>query len=209
MNNEFGNQREDIPDSGWTSPDKNIIYAIRNGDKKVFRQLFEDYYNPMLRFAFRYVKSEVVAEGIVQNIFLWIWENRKTWKVEEKLKTYLFRAVKYKAVDHLRHQQVREDYLDRLSETNEPVFDSETPFEFEEGESTFALLAQQAIEELPERPRMVYKLSRLEGLTYGEIAEILGVSSKTVETHMSRALKTLRKRLEKYLTTLIFCGFIV
>lgn len=195
--------------SDWQVDDKqNIIEAVKNGDQKVFKRLFETYYNPMVRFAYRYVNSEAIAEGIVQNIFLWVWENRETWNVEGKLKTYLFRAVKYKALDHERHERIKEEYSKSLYLNKEPVNYSEIPFEVEE-ESEFVKRARQAIEELPERPRMVYKLSRLEGLTYNEIAVVLEISFKTVETHMSRALHILRKRLIKHLPALILFGSII
>lgn len=168
--------------------------------------MFEIYYDPLLRFAFRYVRSEAIAEGLVQNVFLWIWENRQEWNVEEKLKTYMFRAVKYKAVDYWRHERTRQKYTARFSEEREHYISPGVNSKPEESE--FIQAVQQAVEELPERPRMVYKLSRLEGLTYREIAEVLEISPKTVETHMSRALDFLRKRLAKYMPLLSVFDFI-
>lgn len=207
MNDEYGNQPAGTPGSDWTALEKDhIINSIKSGNRQVFRQLFETYYNPMLRFAFRYVKCKVTAEGIVQNVFLWIWENRKKWNVEGKMKTYLFRSVKYKSVDHLRHERVRDDYKNKFFNEREEPVPEDIPFEFEEEENEFVCTAQQAIEELPDRPRMVYKMSRLEGLTYSEIAEILEVSPKTVETHMSRALSMLRKRLARFLPAILLWG---
>lgn len=200
-----GNLSEDIPGSNRQAEEEHWIKAIRADDKGAFKRMFGVWYDPLLRFAFRYVNSEVIAEGLVQNVFLWIWENRKEWHVEGKLNTYLFRAVKYKAMDYWRHERTREQYLKRFSESRASYID---PVPYEPDESEFVRAAQQAIEYLPERARMVYKLSRLEGLTYCEIAEVLEISPKTVETHMSRALDFLRKRLSRYLSVLSAFGFI-
>lgn len=195
-------------DEQTAAAEEDWIEGIRNGEKAAFRQLFERWYNPLLRFAFRYVQSEAVAEGLVQDLFLWIWEHREEWNVEGRLNTYLFRAIKYKAMDHWRQLRTRERYLDQLilirdaEMVPDPLAGMEEWLESTE-ESEFVRAAQQAIEELPERARMIYKLNRLEGLTYREIAEVLDLSPKTVEAHMGRALDYLRKRLSRYLPVLL------
>src|SRR5690554_6662139 len=92
-----GDHREDP-----LSVEDQWVEAVRKGNREVFRRIFETWYNPLLRFAFRYVRSETVAEGLVQDLFLWIWEHRESWNVEGKLQTYLFRAIKYKSMDYWR-----------------------------------------------------------------------------------------------------------
>lgn len=193
---------------GLLAEETQCLEAIRKGDGHAFRELFEKWYNPLLRFSFRYVKSEMIAEGVVQDIFLWIWENRENWKVEGSLKTYLFRAVKYRSMDYWRQEKRREQYYQQLKYRNvvEGLFGSSADidnFFDDESEGEFVHAVQKAIEELPERPKMIYKLHRLEGFTYKEIAEILSLSPKTVEVHMSRALDFLRKKMAKYLPILI------
>lgn len=201
-----GNPSETITDPDRHAEETHWIKAIRDGEKEVFRQMFEAYYDPLLRFAFRYVRSKAVAEGLVQNVFLWIWENRAEWQVEGSLRTYLFRAVKYKAMDYWRRERTRQRYMEQLSEEQESCTVPKVPNEPEE-KGAFVRAVRQAIEELPERPRMVYKLSRLEGLTYREIANVLEISPKTVETHMSRALDFLRERLIRHVPLLAVVGF--
>ena len=203
----LGNPSENISGSGRHTEEKNWVKAIQSGDKKVFRLMFDTYYHPLLRFAFRYVKAEAIAEELVQNIFLWIWENRHEWNVNGKLKTYLFRAIKYKAMDYGRQERTRRQYIDQFSEEEEREFKTDLDVQ-EQKESKFIQVVQETIEELPERPRMIYKLSRLEGLTYSEIAEVLEISPKTVEAHMSRALSFLRERLAKYAPLMPIIGFI-
>lgn len=174
------------------------VRAVRSGDEKAFRRIFETFYNPLLRFAYRCVHSEAIAEELVQDVFLWIWEKREEWKVEGKLQSYLFRAVKYKAVDYWRRERTRQRYRKKWSEDQQQYTSPELHFEEGKEEDTFAGAVQQAIEELPGRSRIIYKLSRLEGLTYREIAEVLEISPKTVESHMSRALNFLREYLVRH-----------
>lgn len=206
MRNDNSNGSESISDFDCYAEEQGWIEGIRIGDKKAFRTMFEAYYDSLLRFAFRYVHSETIAEGLVQNVFLWIWNKREEWEVEGKLKTYLFRAVKYEAIDHLRHKRTEEQYIEKFSELRNPYVDPQISYKSEESE--FISAARQAIEELPERARVVYKLSRLEGLTYKEIAEVLEISPKTVESHMSRALGFLRERLSKYLPAILVLDMI-
>lgn len=183
-----------------------MVDAIQRGDKRAFRIIFESYYNQLLRFAYRYVYIESAAEGVVQDVFLWIWENRKTWNVEGKLKTYLFRAVKHRAIDHWRWKSTHDKYVEQYAEILNTRWTKPEEVR-EEKEEEFILAARKAIEELPEKSRLVYKLNRLEGLTYREIAEVLEVSPKTVESHMSKALRILRKQLSNFLHILSFLIF--
>lgn len=203
MKNRYGNSSENISGAGSCdhTEERKWIGDIKAGKKDVFKEMFEAYYHPLVRFAYRYVWSEMIAEGIVQDVFLWIWENREGWKVEGKLKTYLFRAVKYKAVDYWRHERMKDEHLDRLYELQEFKTDPVIPDDLNGDE--LIKIVQDLIEQLPERPRMIYKLNRLEGLTYKEIADVLEISPKTVETHMSRALDYLRGKLTKYLSLLV------
>lgn len=183
--------------------EKRLIEAVRNSNKECYKQIFETYYEQLARFAFRYLKSSADAEEVVQDVFLWIWEKRRDWKVEGTLKTYLFRAVKYKALDRLRHEEVKKRYVQEQSFFREEFVNPQTEGEGKIDVERFNRIARNAIEDLPDRARVIYKLSRLEGLTYAEIAVVLEVSPKTVESQMSRALSILRKRLSKYLSAFL------
>jgi len=187
--------------------DVSLVKAIKRNKKDAFKIIFESYYNPLIRFAIRYVQCQSTAEGIVQDIFLWIWENRRTWTVDGDLKSYLYRTVKHRAIDHWRKENTYDKYVEHYSaflSTNN--MEPENIDESEESE--FVLAVRKAIEELPNKPRMIYKLNRLEGLTYNEIAEVLEVSPKTVESHMSKALNLLRKKLSSYMPVLLLISFI-
>ncbi len=194
-------------DSEVAENDVYLIKAITKGNKDAFKIIFERYYNPLIRFAFRYVQCQSIAEGLVQDIFVWIWENRRSWTVDRNLKTYLFRAVKNRAIDYWRKESTYDKYVEDYS-AYLSTFITESDTINEPEESDFVRAARIAIEELPNKPRMIYKLNRLEGLTYREIAEVLEISPKTVESNMSRALNSLRQKLSSYMPVLLMISFV-
>jgi RNA polymerase sigma-70 factor (ECF subfamily) len=172
--------------------DQEWVALVRAGDSKAFEVLFHTFHAPLCSFAYRYVEAADVAEEIVQEIFLFVWERRETWDVRTSIRSYLFTAVRNAAVSFLRHERVirrRQSEALELFQVSSPSADLEVA----EGEIIAAV--QRAVGRLPERCRLVFTLQREQGLTYREIAEALGISPKTVEIHMGRALKTLRKSL--------------
>ena len=178
------------------------IRNIRNGDHRAFEVLFKEYYFHLARFAWRYVKSKAIAEEIVQEIFSDIWENREQWEITGSVRSYLYKTVKNRSLDYLKHQRVRQKYDSRWMDQKEnPTIE----FEDEMRRRQIREAVRKAIEDLPPRSRMTYKLHRYDGLTYEEIAEVMEVSVKTVESQMTRTLKKLRERLS-YLLPIFFCS---
>lgn len=166
--------------------------CVRAGDPGAFEALFHAYHAPLCAFAYRYVGARDLAEDIVQEIFLFVWERRETWDVRTSVKSYLFTAVRNAALSYLRHERV---VRRREAETVE-LFDGRSAGADAEADAAETLAAvQQAVGRLPERCRLAFTLHREQGLTYSEIAEVLGISPRTVEVQMGRALKSLRKSL--------------
>lgn len=184
------------------------IAQVRCGDRLAFRLIFERYYETLLSFALRYLRRMADAEGAVQDVFLWIWENREKWRVEGSLKTYLYSAVKHRCLDLIRKKALKEKYVSEEM-ANQQANPGHHDFPVDLDGEKFEHIVRNAIEMLPERARIIYKMSRSDGLTYNEIAKILEISPKTVESQMSRALDILRTRLSRYfmmlLTVLNFC----
>jgi RNA polymerase sigma-70 factor (ECF subfamily) len=170
---------------------------IRKGDEQAFERLFKAYYFRLSRFVWRYVNSEAIAEELVQAVFADIWENRAEWQ-PKNTKTYLFSAVKNRAISYLRHQQVRNKYdsqwMDRKEYATIDIDDQVRTKQIQNAIKT-------EVEALPSRSKMTFKLHRYDGLTYKEISEVMDVSVKTVESQMTRTLKRLRKRLSYLLET--------
>lgn len=162
---------------------------IRSGDRAAFEQLFKAHYRPLCAFAMQYVKDTDGAQDLVQDLFFRLWQDRERTAITTSIKSYLFTAVRNRCLNAVstkgRMRSLNEEVDDRLED--------EGRSEAEHAER--AARVQAAIEGLPEERRKVFRLSRYEGLKYHEIAERLGISVKTVENQMGKALKTLREDL--------------
>ncbi len=164
---------------------------IRDGDIKAFERLYRFHCQTLIRFACQYVHDVSEAENIVQDVFLSLWENRSRIDPSRKLKTYIYTAVRNKALKALARKQTQKKHQDGQKHEQIPVKQPDTLLEEEELKRDLNL----AIDALPNRCREIFLMNRHDKLTYREIAGILDISIKTVETHMGRALKFLRRRL--------------
>jgi RNA polymerase sigma-70 factor (ECF subfamily) len=171
------------------------VEKIRYGDAEAFEHLFKTHCKPLINFARRFVQDTQIAENIVQDVFLKIWSIRKELNPTLNIKSYLYTAVKNGALKQLRNEAVERRGADRLQSL---APDTPTP-EDEWHEKEIAASVHEAMQELPEKCRIIFSMNRFDRLTYAEIADILNLSIKTVETQMGRALKFLRKRLSHFL----------
>jgi RNA polymerase sigma-70 factor (ECF subfamily) len=169
-----------------------LVERIRAGDESAFEALFYAYHEPLCRFACRFVDAPDVAEEIVQEVFLFVWERRESWDVRESAKTYLFSAVRNASVSYLRHEQVVRRHE---AETVPLLVQANDNTDEQLASNELVRAVHAAVRRLPHRCQLVFTLHREQGLTYAEIAAVLGISPKTVEVHMGRALKALRKSL--------------
>src|SRR5690625_138932 len=176
--------------------EEECVDAVRRGDESAFKKLFLTYYGLLCNFSWRYTRSKAVSEDLVQDVFVDVWNMRESLDPQKSISIYLYQAVKNKAIDHLDHQKVvRKHQLDEDQTDKNIVYIKKTMNE----EWEFIRAARHAIDELPFRAQQVYTLHREDGLTYQEIAEVMDISVKTVESQMSRALDILRASLSKYL----------
>ncbi|MEX0684401.1 MAG: RNA polymerase sigma-70 factor [Balneolales bacterium] len=175
--------------------EQELIDLLNKGDEQTFEKLFNEYYFSLARFAWRYTESEAIAEELVQDLFLEIWERRKTWKPFGKLRPCLYKIIKGKCLNYLKHQKVKRTYDSQWMEERKAETLSSRDIEIDEQLKQFVQSLNRAVEQLPHRCKMIYKLHRNDGLTYPEIAEIMDISHKTVESQMSRAFKLLREKL--------------
>lgn len=178
---------------------------ISNGDKNAFEHVFRTYYQPLCNYACSLIKDKDEAEEVVQNAFFNIWNKREALQVNTSLKSYIYRAVHNDCLNKIRHSKVRTLYAEDYKSTMAGGFDdSSKTLDAKELNARI----NEAINALPEQCGHVFKLSRFENLKYTEIAGQLGISVKTVENHMGKALKILRERLKDYLPLLIWLLFI-
>lgn len=171
------------------------IKKLNNIDINEFELLFKEFYNDLCNFALRYTKNIEASEEVVQEVFYKIWEKRSFIKVKISLKSYLYISVRNKCLQQINHNKivkVYEKYIDK-----QDLYETQNPHEDLIYTETVEIF-NEALNTLPHRCKDIFKLSRIEGLKYQEIAEELEVSVKTVESNISKALKTLRKYFPEY-----------
>lgn len=174
---------------------------IQNGDKQVFEQVFKSYYQLLCNYACATVKDMDEAEEIVQNTFYNIWNKREGLEVRTSLKSYLYRSVHNDCLNKIKHAKVKQMYaVDYKATVSMGYEDASKQLHGKE----LSAMINKAIDSLPEQCGNVFKLSRFENMKYNEISEHLGISVKTVENHMGKALRLLREQLKDYLPGLIF-----
>lgn len=166
------------------------------GDEQAFDNVYRQYYRGLCAFASQYVTE---PEEIVQDVMMWLWENRQTLIPEMSLKSLLFTIVRNRCLNTIDHVQVRQQVHEKLYAKFQEEF--ENP-DFYIGE--LMALASKAIGELPDDYRKAFEMNRFEDLTYGEIAERTGVSVKTIAYRISQSLKILRVELKDYLPLLLW-----
>ena len=177
--------------------------------KENFDSIYINNFSRLFLFAKEYVLFDEEAENIVQDIFLMLWEKREALRVDVSLTAYLFTLVKNKCIDFLRHQMVEQMYSENVKheyneELNVKLFALESFDHNFSSEEQIEILLRNAIDKLPERCRLIFIKSRIEGKKYKEIAEELNLSVNTVEGQISIALKKLREELKDYLPLLLF-----
>jgi RNA polymerase sigma-70 factor (ECF subfamily) len=166
---------------------------------KAFEMLYNEHYESLCHYAQRFVYDLDTARTIVQDVFVNIWEKRTTLLGEKSLKAYLYRSVRNRCLDYLKHQVIEYEYEKaRIREIQGSVIPSSNVIDHPlDGLITKELEfnIKEAIKNLPDKRREIFELSRYKGLKYREIADALNISVKTVETQMSRAIQSLKKQL--------------
>jgi RNA polymerase sigma-70 factor (family 1) len=181
------------------------VDRIRSGDEGAFNEMFTAYYQVLCRFATGILHSADAAEDTVQAVFVAIWNFRAEWQVRQSLRVYLYAAVRNRAIQEVRKCRTRKRLLDfcfpgRSAAANDGEA-SPTATSLDHAELASAI--ERAIDALPPRGQQAFRLHRDHGLTYEEIAGVMGISAKTVSVHIGRALVTLRKSLAGYLAPVL------
>jgi RNA polymerase sigma-70 factor (ECF subfamily) len=178
---------------------ESLLESIKKGDKQAFEQLFREHYAPLCRYAYTFLKGAQEAEEAVQNVFMTVWERRQDLNITTSVKSYLYQMVHNRSLNQIKHEKVKDAY----KQYNQTQINQNSPNASHLTiQNELSARIEEAIEELPEQCRKIFKMSRIDELKYSEIAEILELSVKTVENQMSKALKHLRERLADYLVAL-------
>jgi len=172
--------------------DDKLLEMMAADDRMAFDELYNRHWKSLFNSAYRTLKDREDSLDICQVVFLWFWEHRKTLKIKTSVQAYLWTAVKYKIANLIRNGKVKASFFEELKKVDVSVF-VEKDLEIKE----LKLLIGQLTEQLPEKCKAVFKLSRDEQLSHRQIALKLGISEKTVDDHITRALKKLRGPLNR------------
>ena len=175
--------------------EKKIINRIVEGDIKQFEILFREYYQSLCQFATKYVKNIEQSEEVVQDTFYNIWKNKEKLNITTSLKAYLYTAVRNNCLQLIRVRSLDMKYENyyKTHYNNESINPAD-----ELNAKELSNVIDKALNSLPEKCRLIFTMSRDEGLKYHEIAEKLSISIKTVEANMGKALKHFRLYLKDY-----------
>jgi RNA polymerase sigma-19 factor, ECF subfamily len=176
--------------------DRALLAAVSRGDHQAFDALFRAYYPSLVAFAQGMVRARALAEELSQDVMLELWRRRESLILQESLRAYLYQATRNRALNHLRHERIERT---RQPETDPDASMSPAPDQ-EMAERDIDAAVRRAVAGLPPRCREVFEASRMQGLTYAEIATLLGTSVKTVEAQMGKALRILREQLASFIT---------
>jgi RNA polymerase sigma-70 factor (ECF subfamily) len=173
-----------------------LFQRIRADDRVALNALFAQYYQKLCGFAYTYLRHTEEAEEAVADVFFNLWRSRHQLSVDKSLKAYLYTAVRHAALAIIRTRKPALEAIDDEALSDE-ISDPGTP----ELLLTFQELQQHlddAVDNLPPRCRQIFLMSRMEALTYREIAGILNISEKTVENQLVKALSILRTSVKQY-----------
>jgi RNA polymerase sigma-70 factor, ECF subfamily len=175
--------------------DEELMKEIKADNMFAFDVLYKKYSKKVYKFGYSILKSKIESENLIQDVFLNLWENRLKVENNSSIKSYVF-TITYNSAISIIRRKAREsefiEYLKSLQEINEDPVNVELEY------NELANKLDEIIEILPKRQQEIFKLHRIEGLKYNEISDRLNISVNTIETHMSRALKTIRRKLDNY-----------
>ena len=175
--------------------DKHFLSQIRNNNVEAYKHLFELYYRDLYFFARKFLENREVAEEVVQDVFIALWENRDVLIIEKSIKSYLFASVKNRSINYLKSKINNINFVNiNNADSESHILITDQPLELEELDN----LIQKAVSSLPPRCREMFHLSRNTEMTYQEIADALDVSKETVKSHINEAIKKIKAFLNKH-----------
>jgi len=181
---------------------QNVVEDFTSGDLRAFDLLYHTYYNRLYNFVFGLIKIRTESEGIVQEVFIKIWESRNQLNKHSSFESFLFTVAYNTTISLLRKKATEKKYIEYIKsiqiETELPLIDEE--LDLKKLNKTIT----EEIDKLPKRQKEVFKLKYFENYSYKQIADKLQISVNTVENHMAKSRLFLKQNLSKnYLTGLL------
>ena len=174
-----------------------IIEQLKLGNDKAYKHLYEHHYDALCRVAFRYVEDAFLAENLVEDLIVHLWQHRDSLIVKVSLRSYLLAAIRNRCIDYLESSHHEHEIAaskiseSEMQQVHSMLSDTSMPLE----EEQLVDIVQKAIDALPDECRRVFIESRMEEKSYQEIADELGITINTVKYHIKNALRQLRETL--------------
>ena len=170
-----------------------LLTDLKSGSADAFKFFYEKYSTQLYRRIHKLVKIEVIAQEVLQDLFVKIWEKRELIDTSKSFKSYLYTVAERLVYDHYRVEtrkarltrEVAENATELYTHTEEQIFEKETQTKI-----------SKAIANLPAQQKLVFTLCKIDGKTYEQVSELLGISTATINTHITRATKTIRAQLD-------------
>lgn len=172
-----------------------IMEKIVQGNKRAFEQLFREWYVRLCLYAESIIRDSDQAEDLVQGLFCKLWERREKVDVHESVKSYLYRSVYNSALNALKHEKVKLDFLEFIRKHNKDEENNTEYFFDKDNQNAVLKEINRVVDTLPQQCREIFLLSRFSGKKSADIACELDISVRTVETQLYRAMKRLREEL--------------
>lgn len=172
-----------------------LIEKLKQGDRESFNKIFRRFYAPMIRFCIRFVADSDIAAEIVQDFFVKLWTNRDKLNINSSFEPYMMRSIQNSAYTYINKERSHEEINLKVFTEEGEASDPSQELQSKHLEAAY----RKILAEMPEKRRLVFQASRFDGMKYAEIAEKYDLSQKTVEAHMSAAIKQLKEGLKDYL----------
>ncbi len=181
--------------------DELLVKLLRVGEQEAFEEIYRRYWQKLLRSAQFKLRSKEIIEELLQDLFISLWEKREKVSIEN-LEAYLNTSLKYLIINQIKKQILQERFIEYSFKKQEQTDDVDESVAFNE----LSIAIEKAIEQLPEKTQQIFRLNRLEYQSIKEIAQKLSIPERTIEYHITQALKSLRVHLREFiaLSVLLF-----
>lgn len=182
-----------------------LLASLKKGNRAAFEAIFDLYENRLYYFVFSITKSEYATEEILQEVFIKIWTKKETIDPKRSFESFIFTIAKNLTYNYLRNianqQSLKEEYWKNISSLNEATKDSILLAEYED-------IVHDILQQIPTQKRSIYILSKQQGKSNKEIADLLGITQKTVKNHLWKTLQIIRTQLEPHITDSVYAIFL-
>jgi RNA polymerase sigma-70 factor (family 1) len=174
------------------SDQHSLLADLKSGGESAFNYFYEKYSLQLYRKLLKMVQADVIAEELLQDLFMKIWEKREYIDPDQSFKSYLYRIAERIVYDYFRELARKAKASDYITANSTEIYEQ---FENGELEAEMRKKVQNAIARLPEQQRIVFNLCKIEGKSYEEVSTLLGITTGTINTHITRATKTIKTYL--------------